>query len=192
MRDLLHQIEAGLDANLYYLSLYVSLTIPDICGALNSDNGHATADKYKEWFNKYVACKYNSAWLLEKSLEAVPESIQESVREEHKPEQLFSAEDCYRFRCSLLHQGTSQHSKGTHKQILFVEPGATTSTFHLNRFGDVLNIDVPIFCNDIVDSAEQWLNEVETTERYRRNYNRVMRRYPNGLSPYIVGVPVIG
>ena len=57
---------------------------------------------------------------------------------------------------------------------------------------DALNIDVRIFCNDIIESAKVWLQQFEETELYKKNYGKFMNRYPDGLTPYIVGVPVIG
>jgi hypothetical protein len=45
MELLLEQIEKGLNANLYYLSLFVALCIPDICGALEPENGRADGEK---------------------------------------------------------------------------------------------------------------------------------------------------
>ena len=164
MRDFLTQIKNGLDANLYLLSLFSALAIPDLCGAMSSENGEAGKKKYKALFDKYVAPKYNS---------------------------FLSGEDCYSFRCSLLHQGSSQHPRSNYKRVLFVEPSATTNVFHNNIMNDALNIDVKIFCNDIISGAEAWLGENEETELYKKNYDKFMRRYPNGLSPYIVGVPVI-
>ena len=56
---------------------------------------------------------------------------------------------------------------------------------------DALNIDVRIFCNDLISGAEKWLEENENTDLYKKNYDKFMRRYPHGLPPYIVGVPVI-
>ncbi|PIP17784.1 MAG: hypothetical protein COX43_02405 [Parcubacteria group bacterium CG23_combo_of_CG06-09_8_20_14_all_35_9] len=164
MRDFLTQIKNGLDANLYLLSLFSALAIPDLCGAMSSENGEANPEKYKTWFDKYVAPKYNG---------------------------FLSGNDCYFFRCSLLHQGSSQHPNNTYKRVLFVEPSTTTNVFHNNIMNDALNIDVRIFCNDITEGAEKWLDENEETELYKKNYDKFMRRYPNGLSPYIVGVPVI-
>ena len=123
MRDFLTQIKNGLDANLYLLSLFSALAIPDLCGAMSSENGEAGKKKYKAWFDKYVAPKYNG---------------------------FLSGEDCYFFRCSLLHQGSSQHPKSNYKRVLFVEPSATTNVFHNNIMNDALNIDVRIFFNDII------------------------------------------
>jgi len=164
MKDFLLQIKKGLDENLYLLSLFSALAIPDICGAMSSENGDAHFEKYTAWFDKYITPKYNG---------------------------FLSGKDCYLFRCSLLHQGSSQHPGSNYKRVLFIEPSATTLIAHNNILNDALNIDVKIFCNDIVLSAEEWLKENQETELYKKNYDKFMRRYPNGLSPYIVGVPVI-
>lgn len=164
MRELLLQIKKGLDQNLYFLSLFSALAIPDLCGAMSSDNGEASPEKYKAWFDKYVAPQYSG---------------------------FLSGEDCYLFRCSLLHQGSSQHPGSGYKRVLFIEPYASTNIFHNNIMSDALNIDVKIFCDDIVSGAQEWLNENEETELYKKNHDKFMRRYPNGLPPYIIGVPVI-
>ena len=165
MENLLTQIESGLEASLYYISLFAALTIPDICGAISSQDGESTRQKYADWFDEYVAEKYNG---------------------------FLSGENCYRFRCSLLHQGSSQNPKNKYVRVLFIEPTATTGTFHNNIINDALNIDVRIFCSDIVRGARVWLEKAKDTELYKINYDKFMRRYPNGLKPYIVGVPVIG
>lgn len=165
MKNLLKQIQQGLEVNLYYLSLFVALSMPDICGAIESQNGEATGKKYEDWFNEYVSPKYNN---------------------------FLSGADCYKFRCSLLHQGSSQHSNSNYSRVFFVEPSATTNVFHNNIMNDALNIDVRIFCQDIIDGVNQWLQKVENTKLYKTNHDKFIRRYPNGLKPYIVGVPVIG
>ncbi len=165
MQDLLDQIQRGLESNLYYLSLFAALSLPDICGAIDSQDGNATSAKYIKWFDEYVARKYGD---------------------------FLTGEDCYRFRCSLLHQGSSQHPKSSYSRVLFVEPTATTNVFHNNIMNDALNIDVRIFCSDLIEGAERWLEKVEKTDLYKGNYDRFMKRYPNGLAPYIVGIPVIG
>ncbi|MCX6724324.1 MAG: hypothetical protein NT155_04125 [Candidatus Staskawiczbacteria bacterium] len=164
MKDFLQQIKKGLDVDLYYLSLFSALAIPDICGSMGSENGEANKEKYKEWFDKYIAPKYND---------------------------FLDGEDCYYFRCSLLHQGSSQHVKSNYKRVLFIEPSATTNIFHNNILNDALNIDVKIFCNDLVSGAEKWLEENENTDIYKNNYIKFMQRYPKGLPPYIGGVSVI-
>src|SRR3990167_10578362 len=126
MKDFLEQIEAALNSNLYYVALFTALSIPDICGALESSDGFATDEKYKKWFDKHIAPKYNG---------------------------FLTGEDCYYFRCSLLHQGSSYHPKSSYSRIIFVEPQATTNIFHNNILNNALNIDVRIFCKDIIETA---------------------------------------
>ena len=62
---------------------------------------------------------------------------------------------------------------------------------HCNILNDALNLDLNIFCRDVIMGVEQWLQNYEGTNRYNENYSRFMRRYPEGLAPYIVGIPVI-
>ena len=165
MRDFLEQIREALgNPRLYYLALFASLALPDICGAISSDNGQAHRKKYIEWYDKYMAhtCHF------------------------------LAGEDCWRFRCSLLHQGSTQHPKGSYARIVFVEPSATTSVLHCNVLNDALNIDVTVFCADMIQGVENWLQENENTQLYQKNHSKFVRRYPDGLLPYIAGVPVIG
>lgn len=167
MDILFKQIRKALDEHLYYLSLCTSLMIPSICGAMSSADGEDTGEKYAQWFDKFVASRYSGN---------------------------FTGHDCYRFRCSLLHQGRTQHSKGRYSRIIFLEPGSQSSglTLHNNVLGDALNIDVHIFCSDIVDGAELWHKQAVSTPEYQANYAKFAARHPDGLKPYIVGVPVIG
>jgi hypothetical protein len=165
MRNLLEQIQKGLENNLYFLSLFTALSMPDICGAIESQDGKSTSIKYEIWFNKYVASQY---------------------------EGFLTGADCYKFRCSLLHQGSSQHYKSGYSRVLFIEPSNTTNVcVHKGNINDALIIDVCIFCRDIINGVNQWLKKVENTESYKANCDKFMRRYPNGLNPYIVGIPVI-
>lgn len=164
MRDFLEQIHVALAHDLHYLALFTSLAIPDICGAIESNSGTASSRKYIHWFNEYVSDKY------------LP---------------FLTGEDCYYFRCSALHQGSSQHPKSSYSRVVFLEPSATTNVFHRNILNDALNLDVRLFCLDMLDGAKKWLQEHEGTELYEKNYSKFLKRYPNGLAPYIVGTPVI-
>src|SRR5438132_7430853 len=103
MRDFLDQVAiAANNQRLYYLALTGALVIPDICSALEAKDGQANGPRYIAWFDSHVAPRYASA---------------------RRPPMLTGA-DWYRFRCSFLHQGTTQHPKSTYSRILFIEPGA--------------------------------------------------------------------
>jgi hypothetical protein len=170
MNDFLDQVEAGANtARLYYLALAGALVIPDICGALESADGSTNGAIYTAWFDTHVAPLH--VW-------------------GGRPPML-TGEDSYRFRCSFLHQGRTQHPKSGYSRIVFVEPGATTNVFHMNILNDALNIDVREFCLEMVGAARKWVASVAGTQPYESNLAAFVRRYPNGLAPYIVGAPVI-
>jgi hypothetical protein len=63
--------------------------------------------------------------------------------------------------------------------------------FHDNVMNDALNIDLNIFCLSMIDAVEEWYDQIKNDPIFVENYKTFMKRYPNGLSPYIGGVPVI-
>lgn len=175
MKTLLDQIEKGLESNLYHLTLFVALCVPDICSALESDDGLTTGLKYRNWIEEYL-------------VKARPEKYGDRL----------SAEHIWQFRCSLLHQGTTKHKKTEYKRILFFEPGTQTSIqgLHCCIVGSEteeksLVIDLIQFCNDIVLSAKKWLENNQSNKNYIKNYEKLIKSYPNGISP-VFGTPVIG
>jgi hypothetical protein len=164
MNDLLEQIEKALANNLYYLALQSTLALPDICSALISPNGQTSGRQYIDWYDRYAK-------------EADSNAI--------------DGEDCYKFRCSALHQGSSEHKKSSYSRILFVEPSVKGFVFHNNILNDSLNIDLNIFCNNMIESVRKWIDSVKNDSVFIENYKHFMKRHPNGLAPYIGGIPVI-
>jgi len=183
MRDVIGQLERSLDQPVYFLSLFAALAIPDIGGALDSDDGSANGDRYKAWYER---------WARPQFAKMLRDTLPPEIRDHVSVKNPLTGDACYRFRCSLLHQGTTQHPKSPYSRIIFVEPGATTNTFHYNILNDALNIDLGLFCREIAVGAREWLAAVEGTDLFKANYDKFARRYPDGLAPYFVGVPVIG
>lgn len=185
MRTLVDQIEASLGSRLYFLSLQSSLTVPDIAGALSSENGEASPAKFADWFEAWARPRF-----MDTVLASVPAEHRQHVRHMENP---LTGDACYRFRCSLLHQGSAQqHPNNPMPRIIFIEPGATTNVIHYGRLNDALCIDLNLFCREIISGARLWLAQAEQDPNYIRNYERFARRHPEGLRPYIVGVPVVG
>jgi hypothetical protein len=184
MRTLVDQIEASLASGQFFLSLYTTLTVPDIAGALSSDNGEATGAKYAKWFEDWVRPRF-----LETVLASVPQERRQYIQHMQNP---LTGEACYLFRCSLLHQGSSQHSRSPFSRIIFIEPGSTTIELHYGTMSGALCIDLNLFCKEMISGARLWLQNAEHEPLYKKNYERFARRHPGGLAPYIVGVPVVG
>jgi hypothetical protein len=174
MEELFNQIRAALTHRLYYLALFNTVTIPDICCALQSEDNQTNGTKYKNWFDAYIA-KLN------------PDKYGENGQ--------LRAEHLWKIRCSLLHQGLTTDKKD-YRRMLFIEPGNPTYEMHCTIVGantteKSLLIDIGKFCNDVIKGAEQWLTDNQNNEFVIKNSALLIQRYPDGVAP-ILGTPVIG
>jgi hypothetical protein len=181
VRTLLEQLEIARRTRLYYLSLMTALTVPDIAGALDSEDGRATGERYANWYEKWVRPRSAEAAAALTGLELPVDQLNP-----------LTGEDCYHFRCSLLHQGTTLHAKSSFERIIFIEPGTSRHVIHNVRMKGALCIDLPTFCGEIIAGGTLWLDAVENSELYQHNYAAFAARHPAGLTPYISGTPVIG
>lgn len=182
MNDFIDQVERSLSQGTYYLSLMGALAIPDIAGAIQSANGEASGQKYIDWYERWARPQF-----AKRMRQALPPGVREVVQ----PENPLSGDACYRFRCSMLHQGTTQHPRSPFTRIIFIEPGACDSVLHYNILNDALNIDLPQFVGEMVSGAREWLAHIEHDATFIANSEKSARRYENGLPPYISGVAVI-
>ncbi|MDM0505238.1 hypothetical protein QTH15_05595 [Clostridium perfringens] len=167
MEDFLKEIELALKHKLYFIALSSTLTLPDICGALGSENNKASGEKYKEWYDKYAFNKCSAR---------------------------LDGHSCYKFRCSLLHQGStidsSEKNKSNFSRVLFLEPNEMI-LMHDNVIDNALNLDINLFCKGMIDAVRYWFAEVSESENFKKNYNNIVKRHLNGLSPFIGGITVI-
>lgn len=185
MEEIVNQILSAISCKLYYSALFMTVTIPDICSALQSEDNVTNGKRYKEWIDKYLTPidenKYGESGQLK-------------------------SEHLYNIRCSLLHQeqtndeDTNKNRKGDYKRMLFIEPGhkplGLNIPFHccivgFNTPDKSLLIDIVKFCNDIIKATKQWLKDVENNKFYKINCDRLIKRHPNGVAP-IFGISVIG
>jgi hypothetical protein len=172
VRTLISQTRKAVEAELYYVALMSALAIPDIAGALSAENGRATGDRYATWYEEW----------------ARPRLLENRGRENP-----LSGQACYGFRCALLHQGRSQRQSDQYSNILFIEPGHQNYSIHYCVVGGgALLIQLAEFIEEVLRGCELWLQSVEGTEPFEKNYQSFARRHPQGLAPYVVGVPVVG
>jgi hypothetical protein len=141
------------------------LALPDICGALEAADGRSNDKRYKQWFDNYVAPKYHGT---------------------------FDGITCYRFRCSILHQGQTQHPNSQYSRIVFLEPGSSGMVMHNNVMDDVLNIDIRIFCEDVVSAVEYWLSTAQQLPHFASNLAKFAARHYGGYSINVNGTTWIG
>jgi hypothetical protein len=167
MNDFLDQIDRALELRLYFVALFSALAVPDICGALEASDGRASKQAYTSWFDREMSGHSSG------------------------PSGGLDGEHAYYFRCSLLHQGTTVHPTSAWSRIIFVEP-SSSMLFHGNRMNGALNIDLKVFCNGVTAAARYWLHKVGGTDPFETNSKNLIRRYADGLGPYIQGFPIIG
>ncbi len=165
MNDFLSQIRAANSANLYYVALFCTLALPDICSSLEAPDGRTTAARYEYWFDKFVAPKYHS---------------------------FLDGRTCYQFRCSILHQGTTQHPNSQYSRIIFLEPDSSGFVMHNNVLNDALNIDVRIFCEDVISAVESWLPVAQQLPYFAANLSKFVTRHSGGLPINVNGTTWIG
>ena len=145
----------------------MALSLPDICGALEAKNRRASPARYKAWFEKWMGDQY--------------------------PE--LTGDDIYCLRCGVLHEGTFGHHGMKYSKILFSIPNPKGLTLHRNQFsgrdGAALNLDLAVFCQDIIASVAEWMKATADNETVQANLTRLFTLHPHGVPPYIKGVPII-
>lgn len=170
MQTLISQTREAMSAGLYYAALMCALAIPDIAGALVSDNGQANGKKYAKWYEKWARPR---------------------LKEERNRDNPFTGEDCYDFRCAMLHQRKFTR-KANGRKTVFIEPGYQNYSMHYVDIGsDTFLIQIDQFVAEILRGCELWLADVQESDLFRNNYEQLARRHSDGFGS-IRGIPVIG
>jgi hypothetical protein len=164
VHELLDDIDGAADAGLYYLALVGALTVPDMCAALAAKNGRTDETKYKAWARDHLT---------------------DGDRQDLTPAEL------YRFRCSMVHQGSAFYDR-TAGRVMFLEPAPNGNRFRSSWIEDAHLIDLLDLCHEMTAAARRWLDDHGADARVQANLERFIRRHPAGISPYIIGAPVIG
>ncbi len=175
MEEIAKQIQIAINNKLYYLALYVTLTLPDILGALVSDDGIRNKDRYIWWFDTYVT----------------PQNADSNGNS------LLTGEISYKLRCSLLHEGKMEleAERVGYSRIIFTTPeGSMQSHCFEQQYDDeiALLLNVSTFCEQVLSGLRKFLEDYGDTEQFKQNYNSFVTYHPNGLFPYALGMPVIG
>jgi len=156
MDELIRQIRLASAAGLHYLALFGTLALPDICGALASDNGKATGPKYIAWLRDNV------------------------------PEQAANAETIYGLRCSLLHQGRAlPHGSLFPIAVTFGQGGIHNLSTVVNG-EQIGWLHADIFVNEVTTGVERWFAQYGATQTVIRNLEKFARYRPEGLPPHAI------
>lgn len=172
---LIKDMQQCVNAELLFPALFVAISLPDICAGLESPNGQTSGAKYKEWYNRYLLPIFTME---------VPDPSEETYTPGEpmpmKEVVILDAEDCYKFRCRLLHQGWSSSLNGRRSGITF----GLSKTVVLHKVIDTstnsVSISIPDFCNDMEDAVKAWLAEKRGCEHVESNMQKAVSINDNG------------
>jgi hypothetical protein len=129
-------------AKAYWSLLHVTACLPDICAALESDDGEAKRARYIDWCDRYV------------------------------PNPLLSGDERYRMRCKILHQGRSSTEKpGRYTGFSFGQPSDSGYVDHMRVDVGVLHVDVGELACETVQGVMRWIEWLEKHANSREALN---------------------
>ena len=136
------EIENCISSKCYWALLHMIINIPDICGALETNDGETDPVKYEDW------CKRNLA------------------------DSTISKKEWRNIRNSLLHQGKTLTKNGRYKGYKFTQPDPSGKTTHKITDSDkFLCIDVGEMAKEIRNALEKWFIELEKNQNSSETKN---------------------
>jgi hypothetical protein len=166
MRNIILEIHQALDWGSYYAAIVTSLTLPDICGQLETPNERVGV-RYRRWSDAWFIAKYAN---------------------------FLTSDDLYQLRNGVLHAGTMMGPPGHQvNRVGFFLPGANfMHKFHLSGLGGtILLLDARTFCRDMTASVEDWYAAKKNDATVQANLPNVLQLHPEGIFPLIVGPAII-
>lgn len=129
----LDEIKSCLNHKCYFAMLHLIVVLPDICGALESVDGKAKMECYKDWCERYL--------------------------KNHR----ISSGEWYEIRCKLLHEGRTATSWGTssYKGFGFLHPGLKDGNAHGEVVDGFLHLDVREIADDMKNALDGWFKFLE-------------------------------
>jgi hypothetical protein len=180
MEPILEEIRATFDCGIWFPTISSVLMLPDACGAVDSwgTSKHPRV-RYAEWYD---------AWVLPHFTPQAPAT--------------FDGATVYIVRNAMIHEHTG-FTRGKHgfDRVLFMPPNKSeiSMKFSLMRnIGDtsdtIFQVSLELFMNAVEMGVRNWLAEVRAdTDAARRNaIDKLIQFRPDGLDPYITGLPLVG
>jgi hypothetical protein len=108
------------------------------------------------------------------------------VGAESTPHVFLSPSDCYALRCALLHEGREEITEQRAREVLdrfhFIEP-PPSGQIHCNQINNVLQLQVDIFCNDVLSGLREWFQHAQNVPDVRKRIGNILKVYPYNQIP---------
>ncbi|MFT4851228.1 MAG: hypothetical protein ACI83B_003793 [Sediminicola sp.] len=152
-------IRQSIETKDWYGALMTAITLPDICGKLETPNEGSKARSVR-WLKAWIEPLYTK-----------------QIGANGKEHVFLSAEDCYALRCSFLHEGASNIEEQRARKALddfhFITPRQGMS-IHCNQSGNALQLQVDIFCNEVADAIDQWAKSVLSNQEIQQRMSNLI------------------
>lgn len=160
--EIMEEIDRALDAGFFYLAVATTLTLPDICVSLSETDGRSNGARYAAWCDANLTDGFG----------------------------FVTGQDLFSFRCGVSHNGRFGDLKHNVARVVFSLP------FGGNRFinmqiNDAFVYSVEDFCRNIMRAVRAWYAANSGVARVVQNLERMGQYRPEGLAPYIGGMPVL-
>jgi hypothetical protein len=151
MKNLLQALRRCVHDQNWYGAITIALTLPDICGSIDSPGKNNSEARSVAWFDRYVGHAYMTEVNGVKGV-------------------FMTGGDCYALRCAALHQGTFDVSDQRARDVVdrFILHHSKVMYAHKLLQGKKLVIDLTTFCTDIAAGVEAWEAEVMLDDDNRR------------------------
>lgn len=162
--SLLNEICTACNNGLCQLALTMTFALPDICVSLSSQDGRSTGARYVEWCQNNLDDRFS----------------------------FVTGEDLYSMRCGVLHNGRLGELKHSVARVLFTLPSTNGGVYENNLIEDAYFYGAVELCRNFADVVRAWYYKNANDPIVKANLPRMMQYHPNGIPPYVVGVPVLG
>ena len=159
----------ALKTGLFYPALLVALTLPEICSGLELENSEQVkGTHYKAFLSKYCDLEIMGS----------------------------TPDECYALRGGVIHKGNAAaHQHIGYDHFIFTLPNIQKNVVHNCIFEiqgkKAKNLDILTFCAAMERAVRNWYGEKCGDPLVEKNAEALLSLRPNGLSPFIVGLPLI-
>jgi hypothetical protein len=123
-----------IEAKAYWALLHLVVVVPDICGALENEDGRASRDRYISWCRAMF-----------------PPS----------PPAPLTPEDRYEIRCIVLHQGSSRATRGQYSFYKFVKPENGITLHQIVWSDGQIVLDVIKMAEETTTAVKDWFQDLQ-------------------------------
>ena len=146
MNHFINALETSIQTENWYSVLFISLSLPDICGKIDEPNEKSSKKRMINWFNKYLKSVYTR-----------------KIGADQTEYTFLSGADFYALRCAYLHEGsdeiTGQKAQETLENFKFIQPSSNNFSMHMNVMNKTLQLQVSEFGKEILAALRQWTED---------------------------------